>query len=201
MDERRQRPTPPSKPVPGARRPWHPRVWGTVVGAAGATVFVMVNRSALPDPWPIVALVAWAVALLAYVLLVFGRPRVLGEMAAVGPRAGLVYLGSVAGMLVSIRLGDVLLPDSRVEDLRPAVIVIAVGLHFLPFAAAFHTPMFARLGILMTVIGGIGLGLGWSSDERPAAASAVVTGVVMLVVIAGDAVDRNPAPASTAAQS
>ncbi|MEP1122335.1 MAG: hypothetical protein ABJH68_00410 [Ilumatobacter sp.] len=196
MHERRRRPVSSAQPVRGAQRLWHPRVWGTVVGAAGATVFVMVNRGALPEPWPTVALCAWVVALLAYVFLVFGRPRALGEMDEVGPRSGLVYLGSVVGMLVTIRLGYVLLPDSRVEDLRPAVIVIAVGLHFLPFSAAFHTPMFMRLGVMMTALGAAGLGLGWTWDERAAAASAVVTGVLMLVAIAGDAVDPDLAPTS-----
>ena len=74
--------------------------------------------------------------------------------------------------------------------LRPAVIVVAVGLHFLPFAAAFHTPMFTRLGTLMALIGAIGVGLGWLLDPRWAAAAAVLTGVVMLVVIATDAAAR-----------
>ena len=74
--------------------------------------------------------------------------------------------------------------------LRPAVIVVAVGLHFLPFAAAFHTPMFTRLGTLMALIGAIGVGLGWLLDPRWAAAAAVLTGVVMLVVIAADASGR-----------
>ena len=125
--------------------------------------------------------------MLAYVLFVFAWPRVFVEMDAVGPRAGVVYLGSVVAMLVLIRLGSALLPDARVDDLRPALIVVAVGAHFLPFARAFHTPMFTVLGSIMVALGTAGLGLGWWWDERAAAASAVVTGVVMLAVIATDA--------------
>ncbi len=108
-------------------------------------------------------------------------------MDPVGSRAGVTYLSSVVGMLVLIRLGTVLLYDAGSAGLQPALIVVAVGLHFLPFAKAFHTPMFVVLGSLMTLLGAAGLVLGWVWDERAAAASAVVSGIAMLVVIAVDA--------------
>lgn len=171
----------------GVQRLWFPGVWGTIVGAIGATVFVMVNRGALPTPWPIITALAWLAAFLAYAFFVFVRPRTFAEFDAVAPRAGLVYIASVVGMILLINFGSALLPDGRVDDLRPALTVIAVGLHFLPFAKAFHTPVFNVLGSLMFVIGAVGLGLGWWWSDDAAAASAVVTGVVMLVVIAADA--------------
>lgn len=157
------------------------------MGAAGATIFVMTNRRALADPWPMVALLAWAMTMLAYAFFVFAWPRVFVEMDPVGPRAGAVYIGSVVAMLVLIRLGNVLLPDDQVDELRPALVVVAVGLHFLPFATAFHTPMFKLLGTLMALLEVAGLALGWWWDGRAAAASAAAAGLVMLVVIAGDA--------------
>ncbi len=43
------------------------------------------------------------------------------------------------------------------------------------------------LGSLMAMLGAAGLLLGWGWDEQAAASSAVVTGIVMLLVIAGDA--------------
>ncbi len=165
-------------------------MWGTVVGAAGATVFVMTNRSAFAQPWPRVAELVWALAFLAYVWFVFVRPREFPELGPVGRRAGVTYLASVVGMLVLIRLGTALLDAAGGAGLRPALIVVAVGLHFLPFARAFHTAMFAVLGSLMAAIGAAGLvlgWLGWLGDERAAPASAVLTGIVMLVVIAADA--------------
>ncbi len=174
-------------PVRGVHRLWDPRVWGTIVGAAGATVFVLGNRGTLTPPWPTVAALIWAAVFLAYVWFVFGTPRVFGAMDPVGSRAGATYLGSVVGMLVLIRLGTLLLDDPDSVGLRPALIVMVVGLHSLPFAKAFHTPMFGVLGSLMTMLGAAGLMLGRAWDERAAAASAVVTGIVMLVVIAGDA--------------
>lgn len=173
--------------VRGLHRLWDPRVWGTTVGATGATVFVMENRGELANPWPTVAALTWAGAFIAYAWFVFARPRVFGEIGPVGPRAGITYLGSVVGMLVLIRVGTALLDDAGRDGLRPALIVIAVGLHFLPFAAAFHTPMFTVLGSLMAVLGAAGLGLGWVWDDRAAATAAVMTAVVMLVVIAADA--------------
>ena len=108
-------------------------------------------------------------------------------MAAVGRPSRLTYLASVLGMLVLIRLGTAYLESVDRPALQPALIVVAVGLHFLPFAAAFHTPMFTRLGTLMALIGSTGLLLGWLADPRWAPAAAVFTGIVMLVVIALDA--------------
>lgn len=74
-------------------------------------------------------------------------------------------------MIVLIRVGSALLPDGRVDEIRPALIVIAVGLHFLPFAAAFHTPLITWLGSLMFVMGTVGLALGWWWTDNAAAGS------------------------------
>lgn len=168
------------------------------VGAVGATVFVMDNRGVLAQPWPLVAVVAWALALGAYIVFIFAVPRTFGETKMVGPKGGLVYLGSVAGMLLLIRLGSVVLDNAGKTELRPALIVVAVGLHFLPFAVVFHTSMFTLLGLLMAVLGAVGLGLGWVWDDRAAAALAVISGIVMLIVIAGDAARATREPAGAA---
>ncbi|MDO5711551.1 MAG: hypothetical protein Q4P32_07425 [Micrococcales bacterium] len=182
----------PSTRTRGVQRIWDPRVWGTIIGAIGATVFVMVSRGVLPGPWPLVAVAVWALALLAYVAFVFVVPRTFGEIHMVGAKGGFVYLGSVAGMLALIRLGTMVLDNAGKTELRPALIVVAVGLHFLPFAAAFHTPMFRLLGAIMAVLGSLGLALGWGWDARAAAAMAVASGIVMLAVIAGDAARGTP---------
>ncbi|MBC7591184.1 MAG: hypothetical protein H7226_09110 [Salinibacterium sp.] len=140
----------------GIQRIWDPRVWGTMVGAVGATVFVMTNRGKLADPWPLVALAIWVLALLAYVAFVFVVPRAFGHMSQVGARQALTT-------------------------------VVAVGLHFLPFAGAFHTRMFIPLGTTMAVLGLAGVILGWIMDARSAAAIAVITGIIMLIFMATDA--------------
>ncbi|MBC7591580.1 MAG: hypothetical protein H7226_11135 [Salinibacterium sp.] len=147
----------------------------------------MTNRGRLADPWPLVALAIWVLALLAYVAFVFVVPRAFGHMSQVGARQGFVYLGAVAGMLLLIFVGSIVLDSAGKIDLRPALIVAAVGLHFLPFAGAFHTRMFIPLGITMAVLGLAGLILGWITDARSAAAAAVITGIIMLIFMATDA--------------
>jgi hypothetical protein len=177
----------PSTAVRGLRRASDPRVWGTTVGAVGASVFVMVNRGELAHPWPTVAVIVWVVALIAYTWFVYLAPRAFDEPGSANPHAGIIYLCSVVSMLVLIRGGTMLLDHAGTPALRPALIVMAVGLHFLPFAAAFHTSMFKVLGSVIVVLGTAGLALGWLWDARIAATSAVVCGVVMLVLITADA--------------
>lgn len=162
-------------------------MWGSIVGAVGATVFVWANRGALSAPWSGLAVAAWAVGLAAYVVTVFVLPRRFPAPPPVRRSAGLVYLASVGGMLVLINLGRLVLERSAHEDLQPALIVLAVGAHFLPFAAAFHTPMFRRLGAVMVALGVLGLllGLWWTSTAAPSVA--VVAGLVMLALISSDA--------------
>ncbi|NLJ53494.1 MAG: hypothetical protein GX344_05090 [Intrasporangiaceae bacterium] len=99
------------------------------------------------------------------------------------PRALLVYAASVVGMIALIRLGRWFLGEQGRPELASAVIVISVGLHLLPFAAAFRAPVFRTLGWVMTALGVLGLMIGWLTTGTAAAAVAVITGVVMLVVI------------------
>ncbi|WP_238348701.1 hypothetical protein [Ornithinimicrobium pratense] len=70
----------------------------------------------------------------------------------------------------------------------PALVALGVGLHFVPFAAAFRAPVFRTLGWLLAGIGLIGLVVGWLGTGATAAAAAAVTaGVVMLVVMGSGA--------------
>ena len=171
----------------GIQRVWDPRVWGTMVGAVGATVFVLSNRTDLVRPWPAIATLSWAVGLAAYAWFVFAASRHFPAVQPLGRRAGLVYLGSVVAMLALIRVGTIALESQQRSPLRPAVIVVAVGLHFLPFARAFRTPMFTILGLLMAGLGTLGLVLGWFWYQTAAPATAVLAGLVMLAVLAVDA--------------
>ena len=162
----------------------HPYVIGSMVGAVGATVFVLVNRGLLPDPWPLVALVAWVLALGAYVWRVLLSPAdslPAGEQPH--PRGWLIYLASVAGMILAIQVGRLLLAGADREGLGPALIAAAVGLHFLPFATAFRAPLFRTLGLLVGGLGLVGLAVGWFAGDTVAAAAAVLSGLVMLVTM------------------
>ena len=150
----------------------HPQLIGTVIGAIGATAFVHANRGTLPGPWPVIAVLAWAVALVTLVWAALVRPRSLPVLAPPGPRAGLVYVASVIAMLV----------------------VIAVGLHFVPFAAAFRAPVFTVLGWCLVAIGVVGLLLGLAAGAVAVAGAAVVTGLVMLVLMTVEVVGPSRRP-------
>ncbi|MBM6401208.1 hypothetical protein [Phycicoccus sonneratiae] len=172
----------------GLWSPLHPQVIGALVGASGGTAFVLANRGALPDPWPTVALLAWLVALAGWAWTVLLRPRHLPPIAPARPGAGVVYVVSVAGMLAGFAAGRVLLEAAGHPGLMPAVVVVAVGLHFVPFARAFRAPVFGVLGWTLAAVGFAGLLLGLALGAGAAALAAVLTGLVMLGVMALDAV-------------
>jgi hypothetical protein len=162
-------------------------VWGSLIGVAGATVFVFSYRNGLPAPWPMIALVAWLAGIAAYAWTALAVPRALPALEAIGRRAGVIYLASVAAMLVVIRVGTIVLDSQQLAGLRPALIVLAVGLHFLPFAGAFRTPMFTTLGLSIAGLGAAGLLLGWLWARPAASAAAVLAGLVMLTMLTTDA--------------
>lgn len=178
--------------MPGIARLWDPRVWGTFVGAAGGSVFVLSNRGALDDPWPLVALVVWVLVFAGYLAVTLLVPRAFLRPAAVGRSAILVYLVSVAAMIAVIQLGRILLESMGRADVLPGVIVLAVGAHFFPFAGAFHDPFFTRLAWVMVVLGVLAVALGLAWTPTATAAVAVFTGLVMLTMLAGYAWAMRP---------
>lgn len=174
-----------------------PRVWGTSIGAIGATVFVFANRGLLPGPWPVVALVAWVLLVVTYVLTVFGLRRRLRRAGPVSRWARLVYLGAVILMVVGIGIGIRIIQARGLHRAEGAVIAFFVGLHFLPFARAFATPFFAVLGSALMVTGAVGLVLAATWTVTAGAAAAVLAGLVMLALISGDALWGSRRPPDT----
>ncbi|MGB3186961.1 MAG: hypothetical protein WBG36_03090 [Ornithinimicrobium sp.] len=165
----------------------HPQVLGAIIGSAGASAFVFVNKDILPEPWPSVAVVAWALTLLGCAWTVLLRARRLRELEAPHPRAGLVYTAAVAGMLGAFLFGRVVLDAVGLPELQPAVIVMAVGLHFVPFAHVFDAPVFGALGWSIFAVGLLSLLLGLAAGAVFVAAGAVATGLLMLAFIGLDA--------------
>lgn len=186
----------PERPHRGIRHVLHPQVTGALIGASGASVFVHANRGDLPGVWPTVAGVAWVAALLVWGWAVLLRPRRLSD-ARPARWAGLVYVASVVGMLVTFAVGRRVLDAVDRPELMPAVVVIGVGLHFVPFARSFAAPVFGTLGWTLAAIGVVGLLLGIVAGAVPVAAAAVLTGVVMLLLIALDAVRGDPRAAGS----
>ncbi|MFD7073397.1 hypothetical protein ACFV9G_04230 [Nocardioides sp. NPDC059952] len=177
----------------GGARMHDPRVWGTTIGAVGATVFVFANRGLLDGGWPTAALAAWVLALIAYVWAVFVVPRRFTPPEQVGPLAGLVYLAGIAFMLLGIFLGRKLLEAQGLEGAEGAVIAFFVGAHFLPYARAFHAPLFITIGTTLMTIGAVGLLLAAVWTVTAGAAAAVIAGLAMLGIIALDAWRTRPA--------
>lgn len=175
------------RPYRGIAHLLHPQVLGVIIGGAGASAFVHVNRASLPDPWPTIAMLAWALTLIVCAWAVLWRPRRLADPGPVSRYAGPVYGASVLGMLAMFAGGHAILAAMDRVELQPAVIVLAVGLHFIPFASVFGAPVFAGLGWSVTVIGVAGLALGALGGGVPIDAAAVATGIVMLAFMAGDA--------------
>lgn len=182
-----ERPTGEATRRPGIATPLHPQVLGGLVGAIGASTFVLVNRGLLPGSWPTVASVVWLLALAAFAWASLLRPRVLPDLAPPAPRAGAVYGVAVVGMVALVAGGGAVLRATGQADLRPALVALAVGLHLLPFAVAFRAPVFRVLGGVVTAVGAVGLVLGLVVGATAARAAAVVAGLVMLAVMTADA--------------
>jgi hypothetical protein len=128
----------------GIQRVWDPRVWGTMVGAIGATVFVLSNRTDLVRPWPAIALLGWAGGLAAYAWFVFVASRHFPAVQPVGRRAGLVYLGSVVAMLALIRVGTIALaipaaqPTTSGSHSRGRRAALPAVCTSVPYADVYH---------------------------------------------------------------
>lgn len=177
--------------VPGILAPMHPNVLGSIIGMAGGSSFVLANRGQLEGAWPSVALVAWVIALVAAIWIVLLRPRVLPAAAPPRRGAGAVYGCAVLAMIAGIALGRLALDALGHPELQPALVVLAVGLHFLPFTRAFGAPVFARIGLSMAALGVLGLVWGWFAGAGAVAACAVVAGLVLLAGIVAAALDAS----------
>ncbi|GAA1879570.1 hypothetical protein [Lapillicoccus jejuensis] len=178
--------------------PLHPYVLGAVIGAVGATTFVHANRSVLPEPWPVVAVVVWVGAVALWVWSVLLRPRHLPAVERPPARANLVYAASVAAMLILFSVGRGVLDALDRPQLLPAVIVAGVGAHFVPFASAFGAPFFRVLGWSLVGVGVAGVVVGVVVGAVAAATAAVVAGVVMLGLMTADATRPSSATVGTA---
>lgn len=178
--------------VRGIARLGHPRVSGAVIGGIGGTVFVAANAPALPGVWTVLADLAGAAALAGWCVAVLIRRRRLGPVLRPGRAAGIVYVAGIVGMLAIMFAGSQLLETTHHEDLQPAVIALAVGVHFLPYARAFGAPVFGGLGLALALVGILGLVIGLAAGGAAASAAAVAAGLILLGGIARDAVVDAP---------
>ncbi|NAZ83376.1 hypothetical protein GTR02_16275 [Kineococcus sp. R8] len=175
-----------------------PRRWGSLVGLAGGLVFV---GSYAPVLGPVVTTVAWLAAgagVLAALVAHYVRPVALGPLARPRPAALAAYGACVVGELALIALGSRALTALGRGELRPALIALVVGLHFVPFAWAFRERVFLRLGAAVAGLGAVGLLLGALGVARAAEALAVLAGLVMIAILVAHARGRFSPPAAAA---
>ena len=172
-------------PAVGEPPPWvDPRRWGSLIGVTGGIVFISSYSPALGTAVTVVAGFVGVALALAALFWHYVRPVGLGHLARPRPIALAVYGGCVLGELALIAIGSRLLVSAGHPQVRPALIVTVVGLHFLPFASAFGVRMFYWLGGSLTALGGIGLIAGLIGVGHAAEAAAVAAGLTMLVIIA-----------------
>lgn len=147
----------------------------------------MFIASYAPALGPAASAIAWAAGVAGVMAALFAhyvRPVPLGPLTRPRPSALATYLGCVLGELGVIAVGSRALTEADHGALQPALIAAVVGLHFLPFAWAFHERMFLLLGGAVAILGMAGLLAGALGVPHAADASAVVAGLVMLMIIA-----------------
>lgn len=154
---------------------------GSLIGAVGGLLFVLVNAGGLTGGVAWAARVLGVAAFVAVVILVVLRRG--GTVAEDPPsrRQIRTYGISVTVMVLAIIAGARVLDASGRAELVVVWVVLCVGAHFLPFARAFAVPVFARLGLVLiglAVVGGV-VALTTASAVAPAA-TAVLAGLALL---------------------
>lgn len=176
---------------PSPARHTHPpaEIGALLLGGAGATAFVMVNRTSLPEPWPGIAAGLWAALACVAVVVVANVERTRSRPAP--HRLALpIYGSSVTLMGVAIVLSARLLSVLDAQAAQPAVVAALVGAHFLPLAWAFREPGVAAMGGALVLLGGLGAALSHLAPWVGPGAG-VVCGLVMLAATAADAQRRS----------
>lgn len=169
----------------------HGRQVGSLVGATGGLVFVLVNAGGLPGG-TLLRVLAVSAAVVVLALTLLRPPPAPPEPSS---RAWRTYRLCVVAMVLAVPAGAAALGAGGLEELVLPWVVLVVGLHFLPFAPAFGTPLFRALGLALALVataGAVATRLG--ADP---AWTGVVAGGVLLVAAAAPLV-RGLRPATTA---
>jgi hypothetical protein len=160
-----------------------PRRWGGLIGLVGGSVFVS-SAPALGPVAAALAVAAAAVGVLAALHAHYVRPVPLGPLVRPRRSALAVYGGCVLGQVALIVVGSRALATAGLGQLQPALVVAAVGLHFVPFAWAFQERVFLLLGWSLAAIGAAGLVAGLLGVPLAGDAAAVLAGLAMIGIVA-----------------
>ncbi|MCU1633450.1 MAG: hypothetical protein JWM61_2102 [Micrococcaceae bacterium] len=146
----------------------------------GACVFVFSYTPGFSDVPSTAARILVVACVGATLWFLFAAPRSLGLFVPPrGWRIG-VYILCVVMEFTLIAAGGRWLESVGELELRPALIALTVGLHFLPFAWAFKERMFYTLGGILAFLGGLGLIV---ATQASALGAAVGSGLVMSLIL------------------
>ncbi len=176
--------------------PWFadPRRIGSTIALLGSLVFVFAYSDGVGAPFAQITKILVVLLVLTAVFFLFVRRSWLGPFQPPSKSGILVYLICVAGELGLIAAGTALLNSRDQAELRPALIAMVVGIHFVPFAWAFRERMFSLLGGALTLVGLVGL---LSAQGPWALGAAALSGLFMAAVIVAYALGafaRTPSP-------
>lgn len=142
-------------------------------------MFVLINSGAVPAPilWRTLAVVAFAAVIWFVVLRGPDLEQVPPSRAALR-----TYGLSVVAMVVAIPVGARVLSGALDKPNAVLVwVVLVVGAHFLPFANAFHLPVFRWLSASLVVVALIGAVPTLATNSATAAGwTGVAAGFVLL---------------------
>lgn len=155
---------------------------GALIGSIGGLVFIVVNAGQLPEPTGLVVRLAGVAAFLVVVWFGVIRPGA-GPASASRPsrQAMRVYWICVLAEVISIPVGaNVINRVFHRPDLVVLWVVAVVGAHFIPFAKAFHAPVFTWLSWTLIALAALGALAGVTVSPQAAPWTAVLAGVALL---------------------
>lgn len=151
-----------------------PPLLATVFGVA----FILINAPSLPQPWPERARIggiALALIVAAWVLLRPTHPAPRPSR-----RALHVYWRWVAIEAAAIYIGARSLMWLDAKQFGVTWVIAVVGVHFIPFAGAFHRPQYRVLGAVLIVVAAAGAVATGVLGSTGAGLTGVLAGAVLL---------------------
>lgn len=154
---------------------------GSLIGAIGGMMFVLINAGALGSPLSVVLRVLEALLLLATIWCAVVRSRGATDDGPPSRSALRTYWICVAAEVVAIIAGaQVFIRVLGRPELSLVWVVFVLGVHFVPFAWAFGFTRFAVLGVVLMAVAVVGGLVTVLVTPLGSPVTGVVAGIVLL---------------------